>query len=50
MLLHEWGHATVGWFYGLTRGPFDIHYGGWALIGAYDWGDEIYPGLLKVLT
>jgi len=32
ILLHEWGHGTVAWLYGLKSSPFDIHYGGWLLL------------------
>jgi hypothetical protein len=32
ILLHEWGHGTVAWLYGLKQTPFDIHYGGWLLL------------------
>src|SRR3990167_1036612 len=34
LLLHEWGHGTVAWIYGLKRSPFDIQYGGWFLQNA----------------
>ena len=32
ILLHEWGHGTVAWLYGQKHSPFEIHYGGWALL------------------
>jgi hypothetical protein len=32
ILLHEWGHGTVAWLYGLKQSPFDVYYGGWALL------------------
>lgn len=32
ILLHEWGHGTVAWLYGVKSSPFAIHYGGWLLL------------------
>lgn len=32
ILLHEWGHGTIAWLYGVKRNPFDVHYGGWLLL------------------
>lgn len=32
ILLHEWGHGTVAWLYGIKQNPFDVHYGGWFLL------------------
>ncbi len=34
ILLHEWGHGTVAWMYGIKSSPFDIQYGGWLLQNA----------------
>lgn len=34
ILLHEWGHSTVAWLYGVKNSPFDIQYGGWFLMNA----------------
>lgn len=32
ILLHEWGHGTAAWWFGQKSNPFDIYYGGWALL------------------
>lgn len=32
ILLHEWGHGTVAWLYGVKNSPFDVQYGGWFLM------------------
>jgi hypothetical protein len=32
ILLHEWGHGTAAWFFGQKNSPFDIYYGGLALL------------------
>lgn len=32
IVLHEWGHGTTAWLYGLKRTPFAVDYGGWALL------------------
>jgi hypothetical protein len=32
ILLHEWGHGTLAWIYGVKNTPFDIQYGGWFLL------------------
>lgn len=32
ILLHEWGHGTLAWIYGVKTTPFDIQYGGWLLM------------------
>lgn len=34
ILLHEWGHGTVAWLYGVKSSPFDVQYGGWLLLHA----------------
>lgn len=34
LLLHEWGHGTIAWLYGVKKTPFDIQYGGWFLLNA----------------
>jgi hypothetical protein len=34
ILLHEWGHGTLAWLYGVNNSPFDIQYGGWLLMNA----------------
>ncbi len=31
ILLHEWGHGTLAWLYGVKNNPFDVQYGGWFL-------------------
>ncbi len=36
ILLHEWGHGTVAWLYGLKSSPFDVTYGSWALLPNID--------------
>ncbi len=30
--LHEWGHGTAAWLYGVKSSPFAVNYGGWALL------------------
>lgn len=32
ILLHEWGHGTAAWWFGQKSSPFDVYYGGWALM------------------
>lgn len=32
ILLHEWGHGTAAWLLGQKTSPFDVYYGGWALL------------------
>jgi hypothetical protein len=32
ILLHEWGHGTIAWIYGLKSTPFSVQYGGWLLL------------------
>lgn len=39
LLLHEWGHGTIAWLYGVKISPFDVNYGGWLLMNA----DENVP-------
>ncbi len=39
VLLHEWGHGTMAWLFGVKSSPFDIRYGGWFLMNC----DEAVP-------
>lgn len=32
ILAHEWGHGTAAWLLGQKTSPFDVYYGGWALL------------------
>ena len=32
ILLHEWGHGLVAWLFNVKQSPFDVDYGGWALM------------------
>ncbi|WP_126720610.1 hypothetical protein [Lucifera butyrica] len=36
MLLHEWTHSTIAWIYGYKASPFDIYYGDWTLLSAWE--------------
>ena len=34
VLIHEWSHSLVGWWFDFKAHPFDIHYGDWTLFHA----------------
>jgi len=34
ILLDEWGHSTAAWLLGQKHNPFEVYYGGWALLHA----------------
>lgn len=36
MLLHEWTHGMFAWIFGYKKNPFDIYYGDWTLLNAWE--------------
>jgi hypothetical protein len=36
MLLHEWTHGVFAWLFGYKKNPFNIYYGDWTLLKAWE--------------
>ena len=36
LLFHEWTHGTFAWIFGYKKSPFDIYYGNWTLLNAWE--------------